>query len=46
MQSLTDPARQASLVRESRSLLDGVPAEVKALKSTRLWADQLRTTGA
>ena len=42
VQSLTDPGRRSALLREARALLDSVPAEVKALNSTRLWADQLR----
>jgi hypothetical protein len=42
VQSLTDPGREAALLRESRALLDGLPAEVKALHSTRLWAQLVR----
>ena len=43
VQSLTDPQRRAALLREARVLLDSVPPEVKALNSTRLWADQVRS---
>jgi hypothetical protein len=42
VQSLTDPGRKATLLRESRALLDGLPADVKALDSTRLWAQLVR----
>jgi hypothetical protein len=42
VQSLTDPGRRAALLREARALLDSLPAEAKALYTTRLWADQLR----
>jgi hypothetical protein len=42
VQALTDPGRRAALLQESRRLLEGLPAPVKALNSTRLWADQVR----
>jgi hypothetical protein len=42
VQALTDPARRSALLGESRRLLDGLPATVKALNSTRFWADQVR----
>jgi hypothetical protein len=41
VQSLTDPGRRSALLREARALLDGLPAELKALNSTRLWANQV-----
>jgi hypothetical protein len=42
VQALTDPARKSALLGESRRLLDGLPGTVKALNSTRFWADQVR----
>jgi tetratricopeptide (TPR) repeat protein len=41
-QALADPPRRAALLRESRALLDGLPGPVKALNSTRRWADRVR----
>ncbi len=37
--ALADPARPAALLREARALLDGVPASVKSLVSTRTWLE-------
>jgi hypothetical protein len=45
VQALTDPGRKTALLRESRALLDGLPAEVKALNSTRQWTEVLRVAG-
>ena len=42
VQAFTDPARKTALLGESRRLLDGLPATVKALKSTQFWSDQVR----
>ncbi len=44
-QALADPTRRAALLRESRGLLDGLPAPVKALTSTRTWANLVRAAG-
>jgi tetratricopeptide (TPR) repeat protein len=44
--ALADPQRRASLLRESRALLDGLPGSVKALASTRVWSDRVRTAAA
>jgi hypothetical protein len=43
VQALTDPGRKAALLTESRALLASLPTEMKALNSTRLWADQVRS---
>ena len=40
--ALADPERRASLLRESRALLDGLPGSVKALASTRTWSERVR----
>jgi tetratricopeptide (TPR) repeat protein len=40
--ALADPERRAALLPESRALLDGLPASVKSLASTRVWADRVR----
>ena len=41
-QALADPQRRSALLRESRSLLEGLPGPVKSLASTRTWADRVR----
>jgi hypothetical protein len=41
-QALAEPARRAALLRESRTLLDGLPKAVKSLASTRVWTDRVR----
>ena len=41
-QALADPQRRSALLRESRSLLEGLPGPVKSLVSTRTWADRVR----
>jgi tetratricopeptide (TPR) repeat protein len=46
VQALTDPARRAALLREARSILDGVPGPVKSLQSTRTWSDRIREAAA
>ncbi len=38
-QALADPQRRAALLRESRALLDGIPATRKKLESVRAWSD-------
>ena len=40
-QALADPARRAALLRESRALLDGLPASMKTLESVRTWSDRV-----
>jgi conflict system STAND superfamily ATPase len=41
-QALAEPQRRGPLIRESRVLLDGLPAAVKSLHSTRTWSDRVR----
>lgn len=41
-EALADPPRRSALLRESRALLDSVPAQIKALASTRLWSERVR----
>lgn len=40
-QALTDPARRAALLAESRALLAGLPAPMKSLASVRLWSERV-----
>jgi len=40
--ALADPERHATLLQESRALLEGLPASVKALASTRVWSERVR----
>ena len=42
VQALTDTQLRAALLRQARALLDGLPAPVKNLSSTRLWSDRIR----
>jgi hypothetical protein len=44
--ALADPRQRATLLRDSRALLDGLPASVKALASTRFWSEQVRGVSA
>jgi hypothetical protein len=41
VQALTDPARRASLLAESRGLIASVPDQMKALESVRFWAERV-----
>ena len=41
-QALTDPQRRSALLRESSTLLQGIPNSMKSLVSVRIWADLVR----
>jgi hypothetical protein len=42
VQALTDPGRRTALLQESQRLLQSLPAPVRGLNSTRLWAQLVR----
>ena len=41
-QALIEPAKRAALLREAASLLDSVPAQMRALHSVQLWRERVR----
>ena len=45
-QALTDPERRSALLRESSTLLQGIPNSMKSLVSVRIWADLVRDAGS
>jgi len=41
-QALTDPARRAALLAESRALLAGLPGAMKSLQFVRIWSERVQ----
>jgi hypothetical protein len=44
--ALTDPKRRATLLREAATLIDGMPAELRALHSMQRWRQRIRAAAS
>jgi tetratricopeptide (TPR) repeat protein len=42
-QALIEPEHRTALLREAASLVDAVPAQMRALRSVRVWSDRIHT---